>query len=191
MDVGDEGDDMQPSPPPEHEAGPSEQQVEEQETPASLSGYGPGAISAAYRAVGADVGRARSPTPPRALFRSTTGKGVAFTDADVIFLIRFLDYRTKQQDGKVDMVSFWKEVAAKVRRPSLVEVFALTSTASFVGSPSFSRVLDEVLQATQARVPSHLVGRTSSRAAREEDAVQQAGRHPIGQVLLRQARGHF
>ena len=125
MDVGDEGDDMQPSPPPEHEAGPSEQQVEEQETPASLSGYGPGAISAAYRAVAADVGRARSPTPPRALFRSTTGKGVAFTDADVIFLIRFLDYRTKQQDSKVDMVSFWKEVAAKVRRPSLVEVFCV------------------------------------------------------------------
>ncbi|RDX44846.1 hypothetical protein K466DRAFT_535700 [Polyporus arcularius HHB13444] len=113
MDVGDEGDEAQPTPPPEHEAGPSEQQEEEQETPAPPSGYGPGAVTAAYRAVAADVGRGRSPTPPRALFRSTTGKGVAFTDADVIFLIRFLEYRTKQQEGKLDMVSFWKEVAAK------------------------------------------------------------------------------
>ncbi|RPD63932.1 hypothetical protein L227DRAFT_572377 [Lentinus tigrinus ALCF2SS1-6] len=113
MDVGDEGDDMQPTPPPQQEAGPSEQVGEEQETPTVPSGYGPYAITTAYRAVAADAGRARSPTPPRALFRSTTGKGVAFTDADVVFLIRFLDYRTKQQEGKLDMVSFWKEVAAK------------------------------------------------------------------------------
>ena len=31
--------------------------------------------------------RSRSPTPPKALFRSTTGKGVAFTDEDVVSLI--------------------------------------------------------------------------------------------------------
>lgn len=37
--------------------------------------------------------RNRSPTPPRALFRSTTGKGVAFTKEDVSFLVKFLDYR--------------------------------------------------------------------------------------------------
>jgi hypothetical protein len=37
--------------------------------------------------------RNRSPTPPRALFRSTTGKGVAFTNQDRDFLIRFMDYR--------------------------------------------------------------------------------------------------
>lgn len=37
--------------------------------------------------------RNRSPTPPRALFRSTTGKGVAFTQEDVTFLIRFMEYR--------------------------------------------------------------------------------------------------
>lgn len=37
--------------------------------------------------------RNRSPTPPRALFRSTTGKGVAFTDEDINFLVRFMDYR--------------------------------------------------------------------------------------------------
>jgi hypothetical protein len=37
--------------------------------------------------------RNRSPTPPKALFRSTTGKGVAFTDEDVNFLVRFMEYR--------------------------------------------------------------------------------------------------
>ena len=37
--------------------------------------------------------RTRSPTPPKALFRSTTGKGVAFTDEDISFLVRFMDYR--------------------------------------------------------------------------------------------------
>ncbi|KAJ7680289.1 hypothetical protein DFH06DRAFT_1162490 [Mycena polygramma] len=55
--------------------------------------------------------RDRSPTPPRALFRSTTGKGVAFTDADIKFLIRFMEYRKSQ--GKLDMVQFWKDVASK------------------------------------------------------------------------------
>ena len=39
--------------------------------------------------------RSRSPTPPRALFRSTTGKGVAFTDEDVAFLIKLLDHKKK------------------------------------------------------------------------------------------------
>lgn len=37
--------------------------------------------------------RNRSPTPPRALFRSTTGKGVAFTIQDRDFLISFMEYR--------------------------------------------------------------------------------------------------
>ncbi|KAJ7188307.1 hypothetical protein C8R46DRAFT_1054320 [Mycena filopes] len=55
--------------------------------------------------------RNRSPTPPRALFRSTTGKGVAFTDADITFLVRFMEYRRSQ--GKLDMVAFWKDVATK------------------------------------------------------------------------------
>jgi hypothetical protein len=39
--------------------------------------------------------RSRSPTPPKALFRSTTGKGVAFTDEDVAFLIKLLEYKKK------------------------------------------------------------------------------------------------
>ncbi|KAI9572029.1 hypothetical protein HD554DRAFT_1622736 [Boletus coccyginus] len=55
--------------------------------------------------------RNRSPTPPRALFRSTTGKGVAFTEQDVTFLVRFMEYR-KSQD-RFDMVAFWKDVATK------------------------------------------------------------------------------
>ncbi|KAG5650562.1 hypothetical protein H0H81_011813 [Sphagnurus paluster] len=55
--------------------------------------------------------RDRSPTPPRALYRSTTGKGVAFTDEDINFLTRFMDYRKSQ--GRLDMVAFWKDVAAK------------------------------------------------------------------------------
>jgi len=37
--------------------------------------------------------RTRSPTPPRSLFRSTTGKGVAFTQEDVNFLMKFMAYR--------------------------------------------------------------------------------------------------
>ena len=39
------------------------------------------------------IQRDRSPTPPRALFRSTTGKGVAFTQEDVTFLVRLMEYR--------------------------------------------------------------------------------------------------
>lgn len=37
--------------------------------------------------------RNKSPTPPRALFRSTTGKGVAFTVQDRDFLIGFMAHR--------------------------------------------------------------------------------------------------
>ncbi|KAF9010703.1 hypothetical protein BDQ17DRAFT_1346730 [Cyathus striatus] len=55
--------------------------------------------------------RNRSPTPPRALYRSTTGKGVAFTEEDVLFLVKFMEYRKVQ--GKLDMVKFWKDVAIK------------------------------------------------------------------------------
>ncbi|EKM54328.1 uncharacterized protein PHACADRAFT_258112 [Phanerochaete carnosa HHB-10118-sp] len=78
-----------------------------------VPGVHPGSVAAARQRAAADIERTRSPTPPRALFRSTTGKGVAFTDEDVIFLVRFLEYRTRQQDGKIDMVAFWKDVATK------------------------------------------------------------------------------
>ena len=43
--------------------------------------------------IGSSSTRNRSPTPPRALYRSTTGKGVAFTGEDVRFLTRFMEYR--------------------------------------------------------------------------------------------------
>ncbi|CAA7260587.1 unnamed protein product [Cyclocybe aegerita] len=68
-------------------------------------------INSAMAAAAAAPLRNRSPTPPRALYRSTTGKGVAFTQEDVTFLIRFMNYRKSQ--GTLDMVAFWKDVAAK------------------------------------------------------------------------------
>ncbi|KAF8232173.1 hypothetical protein L208DRAFT_1273288 [Tricholoma matsutake] len=84
----------------------------EEEEPIVHHGPGLGIIAAAQaRAAAVGPARNRSPTPPRALFRSTTGKGVAFTDEDVTFLIRFMEYRKSQ--GRVDMVAFWKDVAIK------------------------------------------------------------------------------
>lgn len=94
-------------------AGPDPAGLPQQPQP-PVSGVVPGSIDAARRAAAADAQRTRSPTPPRALYRSTTGKGVAFTEEDVTFLVRFLDYRSRTGDGKVDMVAFWKDVAAKV-----------------------------------------------------------------------------
>jgi hypothetical protein len=55
--------------------------------------------------------RSRSPSPPKALFRSTTGKGVAFTPADVAFLVAFLHHRRAR--GQLDMVAFWNDVVAR------------------------------------------------------------------------------
>lgn len=74
---------------------------------------GPGVIAAAQQRLQQEENRTRdrSPTPPRALYRSTTGKGVAFTDDDVVFLVRLMEYR-KSQD-RFDMVAFWKDVASK------------------------------------------------------------------------------
>ncbi len=57
-----------------------------------FSGNGIVTVDAATRIL-QEQGRNRSPTPPRALFRSTTGKGVAFTEEDVTFLCKFLAYR--------------------------------------------------------------------------------------------------
>jgi hypothetical protein len=63
-------------------------EIEEEESIIHPS-TGPGIIATAQaRAAAAGPARNRSPTPLRALFRSTTGKGVAFTDEDVAFLIR-------------------------------------------------------------------------------------------------------
>lgn len=51
------------------------------------------AVEASSFPAASNQNRNRSPTPPRALTRSTTGKGIAFTHEDVNFLVRFLDYR--------------------------------------------------------------------------------------------------
>lgn len=110
MDVGDEGDDI-----PQHGADLEQGLIEPVPSGQPVtSGVGPSVVAAARQAAVHDVQRTRSPTPPRALFRSTTGKGVAFTDEDVTFLVRFLGYRARAQSGKVDMVTFWKDVAARV-----------------------------------------------------------------------------
>ena len=86
--------------------------------------------------------RDRSPTPPRALFRSTTGKGVAFTQEDVTFLVKLMEYRKlvfcmflftvwwlmafdHRSQGSLDMVAFWKDVAIKVSCPFFVIAFQM------------------------------------------------------------------
>lgn len=74
------------------EEGEQEQDGAEQQLRVST---GPGIIAAAQQRLQQEghQPRNRSPTPPRALFRSTTGKGVAFTEQDVTFLVRFMEYR--------------------------------------------------------------------------------------------------
>lgn len=57
------------------------------------AGPTPDTVASATRMIQEQGLRNRSPTPPKALFRSTTGKGVAFTDEDVSFLVKFLAHR--------------------------------------------------------------------------------------------------
>ncbi|KAI0081891.1 hypothetical protein K474DRAFT_1681646 [Panus rudis PR-1116 ss-1] len=110
MDIGEENNTPDPA---EQPAPQPEPPMPEPVPQLTTSGIGPGTVAAAKQIAAADINRDRSPTPPRALYRSTTGKGVAFTEEDVTFLVRFLEYRTRIQGGKVDMVLFWKDVAAK------------------------------------------------------------------------------
>ncbi|KDN36042.1 hypothetical protein RSAG8_11128, partial [Rhizoctonia solani AG-8 WAC10335] len=71
------------------------------------------APSTSVRPSAVGLGRTdRSPTPPRALYRSTTGKGIAFTETDVTFLMKFLHYR-RRKNAELDMVQFWKDVAER------------------------------------------------------------------------------
>jgi hypothetical protein len=79
--------DRSPSPSQDNQSGEGDQEEPTANPP------GPGTIAAARARALADIGRSRSPTPPRALFRSTTGKGVAFTEEDVTFLVRFMEYK--------------------------------------------------------------------------------------------------
>ncbi|TFK74075.1 hypothetical protein BDN72DRAFT_834084 [Pluteus cervinus] len=97
---------------PERSESPGPEDMPDNETPIP-AGPGPSTMAIAQQRLQemASTPRTRSPTPPRALFRSTTGKGVAFTPEDVTFLVCFMEYR--KQQGRLDMVAFWKEVAAK------------------------------------------------------------------------------
>jgi hypothetical protein len=45
-------------------------------------------------APGKQTNRSGSPTPPKILYKSTTGKGVAFTSEDVQYLLDYMEYRT-------------------------------------------------------------------------------------------------
>ena len=89
--------DRSPSPGQEHQGGgESVADMDTDETQANPpNAPGPGTIAAARCRAQQDRenGRTRSPTPPRALFRSTTGKGVAFTEEDVTFLVRFMEFK--------------------------------------------------------------------------------------------------
>lgn len=93
------GDAVTPQEEGEHEQNEAEQQLR--------VSTGPGIIAAAQQRLQQEGNppRNRSPTPPRALFRSTTGKGVAFTEQDVTFLVRFMEYR-KSVEYMVDRVQF-------------------------------------------------------------------------------------
>lgn len=62
-------------------------------SPVPLVGEGPYTVQEAKRMYQNQGTRNRSPTPPRALFRSTTGKGVAFTPDDIAFLCKFMAHR--------------------------------------------------------------------------------------------------
>lgn len=58
-----------------------------------MTGEGPYTLEKAERVFLERGMCSRSPSPPKSLFRSTTGKGVAFTAEDVSFLCKFLAYR--------------------------------------------------------------------------------------------------
>lgn len=119
---------------------------------------------AATAAAAAAPRRNRSPTPPRALFRSTTGKGVAFTQEDVTFLVRFMEYRKSQ--GALDMVAFWKDVATKVCCQHYHLWRASTSYPDpMLGTTPLTGFVDEVLAQAQARARALRRRRTSPRTA--------------------------
>ena len=108
--------------------------------------------------------RDRSPTPPRALFRSTTGKGVAFTQEDVTFLVRLMEYRKlvfcmflltvwlisfdHRSQGSLDMVAFWKDVAIKVSCPFLLSPSKYANSL-YKGTSPLTSLLDEILAPSQ------------------------------------------
>lgn len=100
---------------PTPDAGPSSSTLPQHHATATHQLAAPSSSAAGTsRPSAVGLGRTdRSPTPPRALYRSTTGKGIAFTETDVTFLMRFLTYR-RRKNQELDMVQFWKDVAERV-----------------------------------------------------------------------------
>ncbi|KAF9516635.1 hypothetical protein BS47DRAFT_1340515 [Hydnum rufescens UP504] len=50
---------------------------------------------------------------PKVLARSTSGKGIAFTAEDVEFLVRFMAYRRRQENGDLSMSQFWTDITQR------------------------------------------------------------------------------
>ncbi|KAG8836367.1 hypothetical protein FRC17_005653 [Serendipita sp. 399] len=53
-----------------------------------------------------------SPVPPKILYKSTTGKGVAFTAEDVKYMLDYMKHR-KETSPHLDMVEFWTDLAER------------------------------------------------------------------------------
>lgn len=74
--------------------------------------------------------RSGSPVPPKILYKSTTGKGVAFTQEDVQYLMDYMKYRKygllsfiqrqeltnilRSKTEQLDMVEFWNDLSERV-----------------------------------------------------------------------------
>ena len=89
--------------------------------------------------------RERSPTPPRALFRSTTGKGVAFTDEDIAFLIKLLHHKKKSVERLVDPmepVNPFAQISGQTRYGCVLEGYR---------TEGLSSVLEQYLALTSCR----------------------------------------
>jgi hypothetical protein len=86
------------------------------------AGPGPSTVAATRPANQIVPNRSGSPNPPKALFRSTTGKGVAFTEDDVAFLMRFMEYRKYVWHFvTISILLTYPQVARKIRYGSILE----------------------------------------------------------------------
>ncbi|KAL1696097.1 hypothetical protein GGG16DRAFT_108766 [Schizophyllum commune] len=105
----------------------------------------------------------RSPSPPRALFRSTTGKGVAFTDADVTFLVRTLAYR-RAQGRKMDG-EFWRDICEKAPHHSRASWMKYWRRHRHELDPELQNAVPEV----EMEAPEGVYGGASASAAASDN----------------------
>ncbi|KAI4526388.1 hypothetical protein K525DRAFT_277089 [Schizophyllum commune Loenen D] len=105
----------------------------------------------------------RSPSPPRALFRSTTGKGVAFTDADVTFLVRTLAYR-RAQGRKMDG-EFWRDICEKAPHHSRASWMKYWRRHRHELDPELQNAVPEV----EMEAPEGMYGGASTSAAASDN----------------------